>query len=104
MRARFEAATPSDSGTSTPLTGKDCVELVNHIPVECAQAYGTYFLTSLVRTELKDVQRGAVYSALREAQLPSQMERVLQTVKEVLPSLCSENLKRDVASTGLIRG
>ena len=103
MRDKLETAAPSsDVITSTPLSGWVCVEMVNYIPVESAQAYG-YFLTNLVNAELKDVQRGVVYSALREAQLPSQTERVLQVVKEVLPSLCSQHLKRDT-STGLIKG
>jgi hypothetical protein len=79
------------------------VELVHHIPVESAEAYG-HFLTSLIQTELKGVQRGVVYSALREMQVPSQAERALQSVKEALSSLCSANLSRDIKAVGLIKG
>lgn len=81
------------------------MQLVNHIPLalESVEACG-HFLTSLVKVELKGVQRGMVYSALREAQLPSHTERFLQSFKELLPSLCTENLLRDIASVGLIRG
>lgn len=94
---------PSDSGISTPLTGRDCVQLVQLIPLECVEAY-SHFLTGLVKAELKGVQRGVVYSALREAQLPSQIERIMHSVKELLPSLCTANLAKDVASVGLIKG
>ena len=93
-------ALPSDS--PVPLTGRICVQLLNHIPVECAEAFSC-FLANLVEEELKGVQRGVVYGALREAQLPSQTERMLQSVKEALPSLCSANIARDVASVGLIK-
>lgn len=103
MRAEIGLAVPSDSATSTPLTGRDCVQLVQHIPVECAEAYG-HFLTGLVRAELKGVQRGVVYSALREAQLPSQIERIMHSIKVLLPSLCTANLAKDIASVGLIKG
>ena len=92
-----------DGDAPDPLCGKNCVELVHHIPVECAEAY-SHFLTSLILTELKEVQRGVVYAALREVQVPSQAERALQAVKEALPSLCSANLNRDVKSVGLIKG
>ena len=79
------------------------MELVHHIPVESAEAYG-HFLTSLIRVELKAIQRGVIYSALREVQVPSQAERALQSVREMLPSLCSANLTRDIQSIGLIKG
>ena len=91
-----------DGDTSGPLCGKNCVELVHHIPVECAEAY-SLFLTSLVRAELKGVQRGVVYAALREMQILSHNERALQSVKEALPSLCSANLTRDIESVDLIK-
>ena len=103
MITQLGMAISSDMDTSVPLCGRDCVHLVNHIPVECAEAYSS-FLTNLVRAEMKGIQRGVVYSALKEAQVPSQAERVLQSVKEVLPSLCSTNLTRDIDSVGLIRG
>ena len=92
-----------DGDTSGPLCGKNCMELIHHIPVECAKAY-SLFLTSLVRAELKGVQRGVVYTALRETQVLSQNERALQFIKEALPSLCSANLTRDIESVGLIKG
>ena len=92
-----------DGVASDPLCGKNCVELVHHIPVECAEAFG-HFLTSLIGTELKGVQRGVVYSALREMQVPSQAERALLSVKEALPSLCSANINKDIKPVGLIKG
>ena len=93
----------SDGAASGSLCGKNCVELVHHIPVECAEAFG-HFLTSLIGTKLKGVQRGVVYSALREMQVPSQAERALQSVTEALPSLCSANINRDIKPVGLIKG
>ena len=103
IMAKIGLTSSTDGDTPTPLCGKDCMELVHHIPVECAEAY-SHFLTSLVRAELKGVQRGVVYSALREVQVATQAERTLQSVKELLPSLCSANLTRDIQSVGLIKG
>lgn len=96
-------AIPSDTDTSIPLCGRDCVQLVNHIPLESVRAYG-HFLTNLIKAELKEIQRGVIYSALREVQLPSPTEKTLQSVKEVLSSVCSANLAKDVSSVGLIKG
>ena len=102
--AKIGLSSPTDGDTSGgPLCGKDCVELVHHILVECAEAF-SLFLTSIIKTELKKVQRGTIYSALRETQVPSQAERTLQSVKEALPSLSSANLTRDIKSVGLIKG
>ena len=100
MLAQIGLRLLNDSG---PLCGKDCVEIVHHIPLECAEAYGC-FLTSLLKSELKGIQRGVIYSALREVQVPSQAERTLHSTKEALPSLCSANLTRDVEAVGLIKG
>ena len=71
--------------------------------MECAEAFSD-FLANLVKEELKGIQRGVVYGALTEAQLPSQTARILQSVKETFPSLCSANMARDIASVGLIKG
>ena len=91
-----------DPEAAIPLVGADCVQLLQYIPVASLPAY-TVFLTKLLNEELSDISRGAVYSALRQAQAPSLLEKAVATIPSQLQSLCSTHCSRDTAA-GLITG
>lgn len=91
-----------DSEVEIPLAGCHCVQLLHYVPNTSFQDFAV-FLTALLSEELREMPRGVVYSALRQAQMPTHLERVISSIPSKLQSLCVTYISRDIAA-GLIRG
>ena len=85
------------------MSGSHYVQLLQWIPLECLSEYGE-FLSSLLKEEVKETGRGVIYSAVREAQMTWQCERLLESAVESLPDVCVANTLRDTTPAGLING
>ena len=72
----------SDS-SAIPLVGSHCIKLLPSIPSQSIPSYVS-FLAGLLGNEVKAVPRGVVYSALRQAEVPSQLERILLSMADRL--------------------
>lgn len=91
-----------DPDAAASLVGSHYLQLLHYIPQPSLPAFAS-LLSSLLATELGEVQRGVVYSALRRCQAPSQLERTLDGVLRKLRGICGVVHNRD-GPTGLIAG
>ena len=85
-----------------PLVGCHCVQLLHYIPDASLPDFAL-FLAGLLNEELSEVPRGVVYTALRQAEVPTRLERIVSGIPEKLCSMCTTHCSRDTAA-GLIRG
>ena len=85
-----------------PLVGCHCVQLLHYIP-DASLSDFALFLVGLLNEELSEVPRGVVYTALRQAEVPTRLERIVSSIPEKLHSMCTTHCSRDTAA-GLIRG
>ena len=91
-----------DSEAAIPLAGCHCVQLLHYIPDASLPDFA-HFLASLLGEELREVPRGVVYTALRQAEVPTRLERIVSGISERLRNMCATHCSRDIAA-GLIRG
>ena len=85
-----------------PLVGCHCVQLLHYIPDGSLSDFAL-FLAGLLNEELSEVPRGVVYTALRQAEVPTRLERIVSSIPEKLCSMCTTHCSRDTAA-GVIRG
>lgn len=84
------------------LSGSHIVQILQLVSVDSLPAYST-LLAKMLSAELREIPRGAVHTALRQAQTSSPLERTALSILNRLRSLCATHCARDTP-LGLITG
>ena len=88
--------------TETPLSGCHCVRLLPLLPQPSLPSL-THLLAALLPSELAEVPRGTVSSAMRQCQAPTPLEKAVRGVEPLLRGLCLACQERDTVH-GLVAG
>ena len=96
------ATLESGALTETPLSGCHCVRLLPLLPQSSLPSL-THLLAALLPSELAEVPRGTVSSAMRQCQAPTPLEKAVRGVEPLLRGLCLACQERDTAH-GLVAG